>query len=496
MIPRHRRSSESHTEPTTGSRRRGWFTARRTRRDDGMILPMVFVGTVLVSVVTLGVATYVTSDLRYSNVIEGRADRLAAADGGLRFGIERLRNFQTLCTTAAGRRGVVTVFPPLINGATTTVTCQSVGTPISDIQGWGVVVTGQGVPASSPIFYTRGTGQSDNFVKTFSGPVYVTDPTRMSLFALLKIKDGDLWYSSNDCSVEVPIPELDSGDLTFDPDFLRGPQCIPDPWTSIFEPPTVPAPPTSPLNPSYTTDGSCRVFSPGKYTSLSLGTNNYFKTGAYYFEDVTFDVQGKHVIGGFPGDAGDAEKVGNTACAAAQAADKALKYPAESGATFYLGGDSKFQIKNNASIEIFRRLVGETYLSAYTLPTSGSGYKASTLTYQDWALVTQSGSTNDVAMHGLFWAPKAGASLGNVVLAANGQLLGGIVVALLDTQAANATAFHIGIESNPISTRLLLVAASTLNGCTTKARAVVQFRPDTGDLAVNSWRVADQTQCT
>ena len=62
---------------------------------------------------------------------------------------------------------MITVFPPLINGATTTVTCQSVGTPISDIQGWGVVVTGQGVPTSTPIFTTRGTGQSDNFVKTF-----------------------------------------------------------------------------------------------------------------------------------------------------------------------------------------------------------------------------------------------------------------------------------------------------------------------------------------
>ena len=60
----------------------------------------------------------------------------------LRFGIEKLRNFQTLCTTAAGRRGVTTVFPPLINGASTTVTCQAVGTPISDIQGMRAGDTG------------------------------------------------------------------------------------------------------------------------------------------------------------------------------------------------------------------------------------------------------------------------------------------------------------------------------------------------------------------
>ena len=468
----------------------------RSTRDAGLILPMVFAGTVLVSVVTLGVASYVASDLRYSNVVETRADRLAAADGGLRFGIEKLRNFQTLCTTAAGRRGVTTVFPPLINGATTTVTCQAVGAPISDIQGWGVVVTAEGVPGSSPIFYTRGTGQSDNFVKTFSGPVYVADPNRLSLSALLTIKDGDLWYSSNDCSVEVAIAEVDSGDLSFDPSFFRGPQCVPDPWTSIFDAPTVPEPPTSPVNPSYSTDGTCRVFSPGKYTSISLGTNNYFQSGAYYFENVDIELQGKNLTGGFPGDSGDAEKVGNTACAAAQSADRDAKYPSEAGATFYLGGDSNFDIRNNASIEVFRRLVGETYLSVYALPTSGSGYIASDLTYDDFVLETLSGSTNDVAMHGLVWAPRAGASLGNVVLAANGQLLGGIVVALLDTQAANATAFHIGVESNPVTTRLLLVSSATLNGCTTRARAVVQFRPDTGDLAVNSWRVVEQAQCS
>lgn len=487
--------------PTAFRRRRATVAPRRTpstgqSRDAGLILPMVFAGTVLVSVVTLGVASYVASDLRYSNVVETRADRLAAADGGLRFGIEKLRNFQTLCTTAYGRRGVTTVFPPLINGASTTVTCQSVGAPISDIQGWGVVVTAEGVPGSSPIFYTRGTGQSDNFVKTFSGPVYVADPNRLSMSALLKIKDGDLWYSSTDCSVEVPIAEVDSGDLSFEPDFFRGPQCVPDPWTSIFEPPTVPTPPTSPVDPAYSTDGTCRVFRPGKYTSISLGTNNYFQSGAYYFENVEIDLRGKNFIGGFPGDAGDAEKVGNSACAAAQAADRAAKYPTEAGATFYLGGDSKFDIRNNASVEVFRRLVGETYLSVYALPTGGTGYIASTLTYDDWVLVTQSGSTNDVAMHGLVWAPRAGASLGNVVLAANGQLLGGIVVALLDTQAANATAFHIGVESNPVTARLLLVSSATLNGCTTRARAVVQFRPDTGDLAVNSWRVVEQAQCS
>jgi Tfp pilus assembly protein PilX len=467
-------------------------------RDEGMVLPLVFVGTILVSVITVGVATYVATDLRYSNVVENRADRLAAADGGLRFGIEKLRNFQSLCTTGAGSgSGVTTAFPPQINGADTRVTCQQVGTPISDIQGWGVVVTGEGVPASEPLFITNGAGQSDN-VKTFSGPVYISDPSRLDFKALMKIKDGDLWYSAANCDTPPVIPELADGSLTFDPAFFRGPQCVPMEWDGgLFDPPTVPDPPTSPVNPGFTDVDACRVFSPGKYTSLTLGTNNYFKAGAYYLENVEVELQNKRLTAGFPSTAGDAQKIDNAACSAVQDADRAATMGSESGATFYLGGTSRFAVKNNAGLEIYRRLVGETYLSVSALPATGTGFIASSLDWSTWILETQSGSTNDVAIHGLVWAPKGAASLGNITQAANGQLLGGIVIALLDTQAsASASAFLIGIESNPIDTRLLLTSTATLDGCSTVIKAVVQFRPDTGDLAVNSWRVTEQPVCT
>lgn len=466
-------------------------------RDAGMVLPLVFVGTILVSVITIGVASYVAADLRYSNVVEDRADRLAAADGGLRFGVEKLRNFQTLCTTSFGTgSGVTQVFPPVINGATTRVTCQQVGTPISDIQGWGVVITGEGVPSSEPLFITNGAGQSDN-VKTFSGPVYISDPSRLDLNALMEIKDGDLWYSAADCDVPPAIPEIADGTLGFDPAFFRGPQCVATQWDEgLFDPPTVPDPPTSPVNPAYVDSGSCRVFSPGKYTSLTLGTNNYFKAGAYYIENVTVKLQNKSLVAGFPGSAGDAKKIENVACTAAQDADRATATAGESGATFYLGGSSRFEVENNAGLEIYRRLVGETYLSIYALPAAGTGFAASTMNWSNWILETQSGSTNDVAIHGLVWAPKGAASLGNITQAANGQLLGGIVIALLDTQAsASASAFLIGIESNPVDVRLLLTSTATLGDCSTVIKAVVQFRPDTGDLAVNSWRVAEQPTC-
>ena len=78
---------------------------RREHEDAGSILPLVIVGTFVISMVVVAVTTYATADLRYAQVVEDRADRLAAADGGLRYGVEKLRNFQTLCSTAAGTGG-------------------------------------------------------------------------------------------------------------------------------------------------------------------------------------------------------------------------------------------------------------------------------------------------------------------------------------------------------------------------------------------------------
>ncbi len=474
------------------TRTRRFLRPTRQTNDDGSILPLVMVGSFLVASIVAGVATYVSADLRYAKVVEERADRLAAADGGLRYGVEKLRNFQTLCTTkAGGGGGNTTVFPPVINGATTTVTCQRIGTLISDVQGWGVVVTGQGVPLGNPYFTTKGAGGSDN-VKTFSGPVYIKDPTRISLQSNMLLKDGDLWYTKSTCDTNAVIPEVDSGQLMFEPDFFRGPQCTPLDWTNMFSPPTGATPPGSIADaPPFVDTATCRVFSPGEYDgALPLAQNNYFKAGIYYFEDSPIVLANQVLIAGFPGGQGDAPKLDNSACAAEQQLDK--NGGGAGGATFYLGGSSYIEVRNQAGIEIFRRKVNETALSIVTVSSNSGGYKASTKGWNDLLIETKSGSTSDVAIHGLVWAPLSKVSLGNVTNAANGQLLGGIVIANLDTQAsASASSFLIGIETNPTDGKLLIISTATANGSSTTIRAVVQFRPDSGELAINSWRVVN-----
>ena len=79
---------------------------------------------VVISVVIAAVATYVTTGLKYGRVVEARADRLAAADGGLRYAIERLENSDYAgCLSNLGNTGYTIDFPVQVNGADVKVTC-------------------------------------------------------------------------------------------------------------------------------------------------------------------------------------------------------------------------------------------------------------------------------------------------------------------------------------------------------------------------------------
>ncbi|MEJ7801266.1 MAG: hypothetical protein WKF60_12140, partial [Ilumatobacter sp.] len=101
------------------------ITSDRIPRDSGAILPIVLVMTLVFTLIVTSVAGLVTTGLRYGQVVETRADLLAASDGGLRYGIERLRNFEDMCTTKKGTGGgYTTIFPPQINGASAAVTCR------------------------------------------------------------------------------------------------------------------------------------------------------------------------------------------------------------------------------------------------------------------------------------------------------------------------------------------------------------------------------------
>jgi hypothetical protein len=167
------------------------------------------------------------------------------------------------------------------------------------------------------------------------------------------------------------------------------------------------------------------------------------------------------------------------------------------GATIWLGGISNIALDTGGQLEIFRRQQTETYLSVFALDANGAGFVRSAYSFKvtpsvAWILETKSGNTNDVAIHGLVYTPFSKVSLGNITNSANGQLVGGLAVAQLDVQASNsANDFAIGVEGNPVEAEFLMESTATIGGDSTTIRAVVQYRPDGRDLAVNSWRVAD-----
>lgn len=469
---------------------------RNHRGDEGSILPMVLVVTLVLSVVVVALASYVSAGLRYSNIVEDRADRLAAADGGLRYGIERLElQSYAGCFTALGNTGYEIPFPTDVNQSEVTVTCRKAGTGFGDVQGWALIVTGEGVPNGQPLLMSQGgVGKQ----KLLGGPVYVArvqNAANFDLTAPVEIEDGDLWYSDTTAkcdNVEDDPPGVPTN-LTFKP-ILRGMLCLDQPWNVLYNAPTTNVPTTPALPP--TVDGTgCTVWTPGKYTSAtmpSLGSANYFRSGEYYFENVDLEID-ETVVAGWADfeNLGDQQFIQNPKCETAVFNDKST-VGSEPGATFYLGGTSSIYI-NQGELEILRRKQGTSVVSIQALDTSGPGYIASSLGWNADLLSSKSGSpSQDMVIHGVAWAPRAQLTFGNVTNVANGQLLGGAAFARIDLQSsASASNFVIRVESGPIPVSVILDSQATKDGFSTTMRAVVQISDDGIESAVNSWRVLD-----
>jgi len=465
----------------------------RRHPDTGSILPMVMVMTVVLSAMVVGLATYVTSGLRYSRVVEERADRLAAADGGLRYGVERLQlQAYAGCFTSLGNAGYKIPFPAVVNGSTVEVTCRKAGTGFGDVQGWAVIVTGENVPTNQPILLSQGGAGRQ---KLLGGPVYVsrTRGAAFDLKAPVEIEDGDLWYSDTTAkceSVEADPPGKPDN-MSFKP-ILRGMLCLDRPWDVLFTAPIVSIPTTAAPLPVLDASG-CTVFSPGKYISHPpLGAANYFKSGEYYFEDVPLVID-RTVVAGWADkpNLGDVQFVQNPKCDNAVYADRTTPL-SKPGATWYLGGTSSIYI-DKGKLEILRRRQGTSVVSLQALDANGSGFKRSSLGWNADILSTKSGSpSQDMILHGLAWAPRATLTFGNVTNVADGQLLGGAAFARIDLQSsASASNFVIRVESGPIPVTVVLDAKATQGSSSTTMRAVVQINDTGTEQAINSWRVLD-----
>ncbi len=173
------------------------MTPQRSRKlaDRGSVLPIVLVIVVVLEGVVFATAEYATSTLRYGRAVESRADRLSAAEGGIRDIIDRITNSQLpLCSTAAGVGGIDMDLPD-ISGADITVRCQQVGGQLADMTSWAVVITGEGGVPNGEGLTTQSGGE-----KIFGGPTYIARQNLLGLQRDLLIEQGDLWYSDASCT--------------------------------------------------------------------------------------------------------------------------------------------------------------------------------------------------------------------------------------------------------------------------------------------------------
>ena len=84
-------------------------------RDRGVMLPIVLVVTVVMSLAVIAIANYVSTDLSYGRVTIDRANRLAAADAVMNYGIDQLKLRNAGCLLGSGS----TSLPGLASPSTT-----------------------------------------------------------------------------------------------------------------------------------------------------------------------------------------------------------------------------------------------------------------------------------------------------------------------------------------------------------------------------------------
>jgi hypothetical protein len=455
-------------------------------QDDGAILILVLVVTVVMALVIFALADYTVSALRYGQASERRADRFAAAQAAMDNALERMEIKRSLCSTGVPEE--IVAFPELVNDTAAEVRCTSIGGTSGDTEGWALVLTGVGAPDHQLVVQSGGGA-----TKYIGGRVWMEDPTSLDVKVDTVIEGGDLWYPGGCTPPErTALGGTLSPRLSFDGGY--GTMCSTGSWTSIFRPPATSVPASlSPTNGVAVAEDSegCTVFEPGLYTSQPiLGASNYFKSGNYYFRNVgPIQLKDERVLFGNVAGVEGFPSIENPACDYARGLDNT------SGATVYIGGNTRFVIEAAGALEFsFRTQIGGSKRDRVSLHVIDPGLGAQP-SWSDPLISTQPGNNKEFAAQGLVWAPNAGLQFGEVTNDTTAALRGGAVLSKLDAGAsASASAFLI--ETTTASTsRMLQLTSTATNEGVLSIRVVLDWRPSNGDTALKTWRVCQPSGC-
>jgi Tfp pilus assembly protein PilX len=484
--------------------------------DRGAILPLVLVFVVVLGLVLAGTARYTATNLRYSAVAQDRAAASASAEAALRLAIQRV-GANAVATCDGGPVTIVpthdpSVDPILADADNITITCSRLDSGQATLSGWAAVITADGI------------GSANDLEIDEQGPHAATGRIFMSSLRQSDLRinvedvtfDGNLFYdgSSDDCAT---IDHYSESSASWDDDIVMTSGsfvCWPQTWDEVVdEPPIANLPAHLPGNPAWTMIGSCRVFEPGWYHQLELnvGGDNYFRSGAYVFEDVLIDTSydpvtmttasGTTILAGYGDDSSfDTRLATGSSCEAAQAFDAldgpAPLNPGTNGVTWYFGGSSRLLIDSDTTIEMIPMLIDDgVRRHAVSLHVLGPGSTwPSTLGDGVDVVEEGNGTGNRALFQGQIWAPSQPIDLYQLTGDTNGQITSGVVAAQILVDSTNGSVGALGPDRTPVDHELLLSATATVDGVKLEARAVVEHRPGAAvgsRVAVRSIRIVD-----
>ncbi len=295
--------------------------------------------------------------------------------------------------------------------------------------------------------------------------------------------------------------------------------CTADPWWTRAgdmvdgsrEYPLLSQVPTYVRDGSLATINSCKIFYPGRYVgtgTLSLSGVNYFASGVYYFEQPISIAAGATVVFGEGKYKGC---VYDTDAAFAPSAPKSHEITGKGGtillgkaATITVAGGAKLTINRRVSSASSRGTEGQAIhtvsfgvanstveipsdrvkladgstqdAAAHQISIGSAGetarYNASTLTPSNTALQITLASNSDVLIDGYIFTPHAKVAVSaatgvtNYGLRLNGGIVGSGVTIDVANAPATASKWHVGMQTEVLQRKVLLVATALVGGHT------------------------------
>jgi len=472
----------------------------RRHNEDGASLVMVLVFISVFGLILAGLLTEAGASVKYTKNVKDHEALVYAADAGVSAAIQQLQQNNDICPQGGiPGPGIPNV---TVNGSTVATTCSVTSGSAFGSSGFAVITTATGANSLRLL---------NAQAKQIKGPVFVNGNVSWGPglqlsngnFYQLKQPDGSCQAAPTSSQLSIAAPY--GAYVCKTPADLG----IPSGQTLPATPHAPPAKPV-PTDPVPFEVGTCRIFTPGVYTSppdLRKG-DNYFVSGTYYFNFTTADpwnVKQSTIYGG-QRDAANEPRAFVPAPSCATSSDAAYGGTG-TGVEWVFGGTSRLYIDTQGAVELFAR-TGEagatSRISLVGVPNEPAwtnlGYAPNTLAAGTPILEIKDGNQQDVSIHGMLYAPNQDVILTatNTVLA---QTLGGMVVSHLTMQSsASAQGLTVSITLGPADPREIVITATAADpdgGRAVVSTAVVQIANDAAKtVTVKSWRTRGPSDAT